>query len=250
MARRPIASSVSVARIAAIARALGDLSGRMVFIGGAIAPLLQTNPVIPKVRATDDVDAIVATTTYAEAGELADRLRERQFRQDIADATHAHRWRAPDGTPFDVVPTGEHMGGTGSQFDTMAIETAVEAEIDAGLIIRHASAAGFLALKWAAFWDRGAEDPFESHDLEDILALMVSRDAIVDEVKHAPPKMRNAVRRGFQWLAESRDYDDLLAAHLGNARPYQGIASLLRQRVNDVMDATGEKDRRGGLTEL
>jgi hypothetical protein len=119
----------------------------------------------------------------------------------------------------------------------MVIETAVEAEIEPRLIIRHASAAGFLALKWAAFWDRGAKDPFESHDLEDILALLVSRDSIVDEVKKSPTDIQEAVRRGFRWLVETRDYEDLLAAHLGNARPSQGIASLLRQRVNEMMDS-------------
>jgi predicted nucleotidyltransferase len=225
----------TVARIAAVARALGELSNDVVFIGAALAPLLQTNPVIPRVRPTDDVDAIVASTDYASYGALETRIRALGFRTEITDQKHVHRWRAPDGTLFDLVPIGVHIGGTGGGWDAVALETAVETEVEAGVRIRHASAPGFLALKWAAFWDRGVQDPFGSPDLEDILALMVSRDEIVAEFNDSPPHVRDHIRDGLRWLQGSEHYEDLVAAHLSNATAFTHVAASLRNNVRLMM---------------
>jgi len=211
------------------------MSAEVVFIGGAIAPILQTHPALARVRATKDVDAVVASTHYANYHGLETRMRDLGFKTDISDAKHVHRWRAPDGTPFDLVPAGEHLGGTGSKWDRMALQTGVETEIEPGLKIQHASAPGFLALKWAAFHDRGADDPFSSHDLEDILALTVSRETVAREVQEAPRNIQEHVREGFSWLLGSADYDDLVAAHLGNAQSFKHVATVLRQRIERMI---------------
>jgi hypothetical protein len=203
--------------LVAVAEALGALRDRVVFIGGAIAPLLQTAPAAGRIRPTDDVDGLVASASYAAAGRLDAELRALGFHQamDAHHAHHAHRWRAPDGTPFDLVPSGAHLGATGSPWDRIAIETAVTTEVAPGVRARHASAPAFLALKWAAFLDRGAADPFASHDLEDILALLASRPAIEEGVARAPAELRRFIaERAGRFLAQPA-HRDLLAACLG-----------------------------------
>lgn len=223
--------SPSLAHIAQIARALGDLSADVVFIGGAIAPLLQTHPAILNVRPTKDVDAVVASTSYGSFQAVRDKLVARGFKIDQSNPSHAHRFISPDRIPFDLVPAGDHLGATGSECDRLAIETSVNAEIEPGLWIRHASAPAFLALKWAAFKDRGMTDPFQSHDLEDILALVISRQGIVNECSEAPETIRNQIRVGFQWLAKDPGYDDLVAGHLANAQSFQEMAAQLREII-------------------
>lgn len=42
-----------------VAEALGDLREQLVFVGGAVAGLLVTDPLSDPVRATKDVDAVV-----------------------------------------------------------------------------------------------------------------------------------------------------------------------------------------------
>lgn len=42
-----------------VAEALGDLREQVVFVGGAVAGLLVTDPLADSVRATRDVDAVV-----------------------------------------------------------------------------------------------------------------------------------------------------------------------------------------------
>jgi len=225
----------SISRVAGVARALGELSGDVVFIGGAIAPLLQSNPVMPQVRPTDDVDALVASTSYGSHGAMEDKMRALGFKTESSDLKHVHRWRTPDGTPFDLVPAGEHLGGTGGVWDRAALDTAVKTQLEPGLVIRHASATGFLALKWAAFWDRGAGDPFRSEDLEDILALLVSRDSIVLEFHAAPRDVQEHIRKGLNWLKRNNDYADLVAAFLGSAAAFSHAAALLRERIAEML---------------
>jgi predicted nucleotidyltransferase len=227
----------SLALVAAVARALGELRERVVFIGGAIAPLLQQEPPYPVSRPTDDVDAIAVTTSYADFDRLQERLRSKQFKE-MPDAEHAHRWSAPDaeGTKFDLVPVGQHLGASGNPWDEAALASAVETEIEPGLVIRHVSAPGFLALKFAAFQDRGSDDPYTSHDLEDIFALIASRPGIVAEIASAPPEIRAFLIEWVRRLTARDDLDDLLPAHLGNVARTRAATVILatRDRLNAI----------------
>lgn len=213
-----------------MAGTLGDLNLQLVYIGGAIAPLLQTEPPFPAARVTKDVDAIAMTTSYAVYTTLTVAMRERGFREDTGGA-HVHRWIGPDGIAFDLVPAGRHLGASGQEWDRVAVESAVSLEIASGVWIRHASAPAFLALKWAAYDDRGANDPFASHDLEDILALIASRPGIVQEVRNSTPGIVAFVGAQCATLLRDADAEDLLAAHLGNAVDAAATIAVVRSRL-------------------
>ena len=49
----------------AVARAVGDLRDQLVFVGGAVAGLLVTDPLADAVRATRDVDAVIRASRAA-----------------------------------------------------------------------------------------------------------------------------------------------------------------------------------------
>ena len=218
-------------RVATVARALSDLRSEVVFIGGAIAPLLQIDPPFLEARITSDVDAVTATHKYLDSERLRERLQELGFRQNPAEAKHAHRWRDPSGIPFDLVPTGKHLGAIDNRWDVLGIETAIEASLREGVSIRHVTAPVFLAQKWAAHHDRGAADPWGSHDLEDILALLVSRPSLVAEIAKAPPELRSYV------AAQARDFlsdphaEDLMAGHLNNAQDREAAIDRVRDAL-------------------
>jgi predicted nucleotidyltransferase len=227
----------SVQRLARVARALGPLNARLVFIGGAVAPILQTDPPFSSARVTKDVDAVAATGSASDHAALQEGLRAQGFREAMSEA-HAHRWRAPDDSIFDLVPAGDHLGASGQLWDKIAIETATELQLEVDLAIRHANAPTFLALKWAAFRDRGATDPFNSHDLEDIIGVIASRPGIEDEVHVAPDAVRTFVREQMGWLAQHRDFEDLLAANLSRVIGGGAVARVTRERIEAMIENT------------
>jgi predicted nucleotidyltransferase len=221
----------SLERVASVAAELGDLARRVVFVGGAIAPLLQTDPPFPRARLTTDVDGIIASTTYADQERLRVKLNDRGFRQGM-DAEHVHRWVSPSGIPFDLVPAGSHLGGSGNPWDAIALETAIALDLGNGVAIKHVSASAFLAQKWAAHHDRGRGDPLASSDLEDILALLASRPGIVEELAAAPSVLREYVNQQAREFLHGRDAEDLLAAHLNTAQDPASTIEVVRTLLN------------------
>lgn len=231
--------TLALAKLRRIAMALGAVGERVVFIGGAIAPLLQTDQRLLRVRPTKDVDAIAASTSYTDFDQFQRELRTRGFREAAmaAGATggHAHRWIAPnDGGFFDIVPGGAHFGGTGSMTDVYALSSRISVDLaEPGLaepghgapcVVRHASAVAFLALKWAAFNDRGKADPFASHDLEDIVAVILSRPMLAAEYDAAPESIRHLIATATNALLSDPNAEELLHAQLNGLGTQAGNA--------------------------
>ena len=229
------AAPPSLANIARVAEALGDLRDQVVFIGGAIAPILQTNPPFPRIRPTNDVDGIIASASYSDAQKIDEELLRRGFRHDTSDTAHINRWISPNqAVPFDLVSAGRHSGASGNPWDRRAIETASCRELYPALEIRHANAPAFLALKWAAHTDRGKYDPRQSSDLEDIMALIASRPALVDEVRCAPDDIRDCLMLMAVELLADENIDELLNAHLTNAHPKREVVQIVRARLQEM----------------
>jgi hypothetical protein len=236
-----VSVSPSIAPIVSVALALGPWRERVVFIGGAIAPLLQTDPPFPHVRATDDVDAVATTANYTEHAQLEQCLRDAGFRHASVMGTdqrtqHAHRWVSPAGVLFDLVPSGEHLGASGNKWDTIAIETAVTTAVD-GVEIRHVNAPGFLVLKWAAYLDRGADKPMDSIDIEDIVALLVSRPPILEEIAASSGDIRRFLRDRAAEFVSHIDFADSLDAHLNNAENRIAVTEIARKTVQAIAHA-------------
>lgn len=226
-------SAPSVDRIVAVVRELGALANDVVFIGGAIAPLLHTSSPLPHPRPTKDVDGVLASRRYVDAGRLHRSLRALGFSHDVSHKGHMHRWISPSGVIFDLVPAGDHAGGSGSTWDAEAIASAVETTVD-GATFRHASAPAFMAMKLAALHDRGADDLRGSHDLEDILALIASRETIVGDVKDASSAIRARLRAFANAYLASGIAEEVAAGHLNNADDRAATLRSTLERIRGI----------------
>ncbi len=72
----------NVVMLELVARHLGDrLRRELVFIGGAVAGLLITDPALPSIRPTEDVDLIVETLTRADYHRIEQALMVQGFNQ-------------------------------------------------------------------------------------------------------------------------------------------------------------------------
>lgn len=83
---------VNIAMIAAVARHLGELREKVVFVGGCATGFFISDPAMPEVRATQDVDVIVEVASRLDYYRLEEELRQRGFKQDMTENAPVCRW--------------------------------------------------------------------------------------------------------------------------------------------------------------
>lgn len=207
---------IAEARIRRVAQALGPVRERLVFIGASVLPLLvDVEARLSTPRATKDVDAVAGTIRYTEQHDIEMALRTAGFKDDMHG--HIGRWHAPFGEIFDLSYAGQHLGGTGSAVDMMAIATAIVLPGDPP--IRHVNGVGLFLMKTAAFGDRGTSAPHDSKDLADLAVLLVGRSVLHEAVASADPATRQAVRDAATRLLENADLAGALRSHFRDRQP-------------------------------
>ena len=143
-------------RLVRTARLLKPLLGELVFVGGQVAELLVTDTAAVRLRPTDDVDVVVPVTTRGAYYELQMRLITLGFAPDQRVGAPICRMRTVDDLLLDVLPLDDAILGFSNRWYPYAMESATNLMLEAGLIIRVASGAAFLAMKWVAFASRRA----------------------------------------------------------------------------------------------
>lgn len=212
-----------------MAQALGPLCDRVVFVGGCATGLLLTDQNLMDVRATEDVDAIVEVATLAGYHALAGDLMQRGFKQTMADNTPPFRWYWQR-MQLDLVPLDEQVLGFANRWYRAGFAAALQTEVAAGLVLRHLSAPHFLATKFEAFTDRGQNDVYTSHDLEDIMTVIEGRSELAQELAVANADVRQHVADSIARLLANPDFNNALAGLLSQ----QDREPLVRLRLQQL----------------
>jgi hypothetical protein len=88
------ANDPNVVLLEVVAERLGDdLRDEMVFVGGAVAGLLITDPAMPAIRPTEDVDLLCQAVVLADYHRVEKALRTRGFVQDMRPQAPICRWQ-------------------------------------------------------------------------------------------------------------------------------------------------------------
>ena len=221
------ANDPNVALLEIVAERLGDdLRDELVFVGGAVAGLLITDPAMPAIRPTDDVDTICQALALADYHRIETRLRARGFVQDLTAEAPICRWRIKH-VAVDVMPTLEKILGFSNRWYPLALATAQPIALPSGRPIRLLTAPVFLATKLEAFDGRGKGDFLFSHDLEDLLAVIDGRASLLDECRASPPELREYLAARLASLLATRDFVDALSGHLpGDAASQERLPEL------------------------
>jgi hypothetical protein len=209
---------------------LGDLTERMVFLGGCATGLLLTDPAAPEPRPTGDVDVITEVMSRAAYYQLADELRAAGFVEDQTDGAPLCRWRS-EGILLDVMPTDPDILGFGNRWYTPALAASEPIGLPSGTPIRVVTAPFFLATKLEAFDGRGNGDFLLSHDIEDLVTVIDGRPERVDEVVRAEPALRGYLARRFAELLGSTVFLDALPGHLPPDFASQARLPLILKRL-------------------
>ncbi|MBX3586941.1 MAG: hypothetical protein KF796_09855 [Ramlibacter sp.] len=214
-----------------MARAMGSLCDQVVFVGGCATGLLVDDADLMDVRPTEDVDAIVQVASLAAYHRLAKGLMERGFTQTMADNTPPFRWFW-NRMQLDLVPLDDKVLGFANPWYRVGFEAALSVELAAGFKVRHLSAPHFLATKFEAFKDRGQNDVYASHDLEDIMTVMEGRAAVVQEVVAANDAVSTHVGRSVAALLNTPTFHDALPGLLSDPEREPTVKARLAQISN------------------
>ena len=226
---------VNIQMITTVARRLGNLREKVVFVGGCATGLFITDPAMPEVRVTKDVDVIIDITTRMEYLKLEADLRNKGFRNDISEDAPLCRWLV-NGIKVDVMPTQEDILGFSNHWYLPAIENANYVQLEKELAIKLVTPPYFLATKIEAFKGRGEGDYMASHDMEDIITVLDGRREIVDEIKSSSDELKTFLSRTFRIFLTDENFLDaipgqLLPDHANQAR-LPRLLKLLEEIAN------------------
>ncbi|GAA3976433.1 nucleotidyl transferase AbiEii/AbiGii toxin family protein [Hymenobacter antarcticus] len=195
-------------RLMAIARALGPLRERVVFVGGAIVNLYSTSATrTPEPRITDDVDCIVEVAPRTAFYALEEELRALGFANDVASGVIC-RWQF-QGLTVDVMPTEPEILGFSNPWYPAGFTRAIAYALPDATAIRILSPVYFVATKLVALRDRGWDELRMSQDLEDLVHVVDNRSELTAEIAAASADVRADIQ---QRLAELLTHPDFLEA--------------------------------------
>jgi hypothetical protein len=211
--------------------ALGDLVHDVVFVGGQMVPFFITDRGLHRMRPTDDVDVVVECRTRPAYHEFAQRLNARGFHFDQSPGAPVCRYRTTDGQVLDAVPVDGAILGFHNQWYPLVMDTAVSVDLTAGVKIRSAHPVALLATKWEAFLDRGYNDPFSSHDLEDLLMFTAGRPELANEIQSLPMEVRGFITASARMLLAAPWFDDVLEGTFPDAQRLPRVLLEIRARI-------------------
>jgi predicted nucleotidyltransferase len=214
-----------------MAHAMGDLREQVVFVGGCATGLLITQPWVADARPTEDVDAIVEVASLASYHALARQLMQRGFKQTMAENTPPFRWYW-NRMQLDLVPLDEKILGFANRWYKPGFEAAINATLLNGMQLRHLSAPYFTATKLEAFTDRGNNDVYLSHDLEDIISVVDGREELLFELTAAPKEVREYVAQSFQEILKHPDFINVFPGIVSQSMR----AGLVLQRLQRISE--------------
>lgn len=112
---------------------------------------------------------------------------------------------APDLT-LDVMPQDPSVLGFSNRWYTEGARAAQQYKLPSGHLVKALSPLYFVATKLEAFRGRGGGDYLTSHDLEDVIAVLVAHPALLDELRHLTDEAGRYVREELRRLARDEDF--------------------------------------------
>ena len=230
-----MSNQLNLPALQAVARALGPLRPRVVFVGGSTAGLYTTVPKAPESRFTNDVDCIIEVVPRMAYYTLEEELRALGFVNDQT-AKVICRWQV-DGLVVDIMPLhADNILGFSNPWYPEGFAHAIAFRLPDETSILIMPAVYFLATKLAALRSRGMRDIRLSSDLEDILYLVDNRPELALEVAAAAATVRPYLAAEITQLLRHPELPEAIDGYL----PYGSgttRSALLQQRLRAIVTA-------------
>jgi predicted nucleotidyltransferase len=193
-----------------IAKALGELNQEVVFMGGAMVSLYIDDKAAEDIRPTKDIDLTFQVTTVGKLEGLRVKLNQKGF-METSDEKIMCRFKY-ENLMVDVMSTREVGWAPSNPWFKPGFEKSVVVNLD-GQEIKILPLPYFLASKMGAFFDRGVQDLYASHDLEDIVYIFNYTSDLAEQVLAADPDVAQYLKDSVQKIVEN---DKIMAAIPGH----------------------------------
>lgn len=207
---------------------LGEISDRVVFVGGCIPAFYVNQEKFEEPRPTEDIDCIIELVSLSHHQELEVALRAKGFRNVPSMIA---RWEY-QGIVVDIMPTDKAILGFSNRWYDSAIRAAKVTSLPGGTKCKILDLPHFFATKFEALSGRG-EDLRLSKDLEDIVYVLNGCETVVPELLAGTKAVRAFLSEQFSKLKSLKNFDEILAAHL--SRENQRRTSIIVQRIESVI---------------
>jgi predicted nucleotidyltransferase len=218
-----------------MAARLGDLLPRLVFVGGSTVGLFITDPLLPAVRVTRDVDVITEATSRQDYHQIEERLRTLGFAPDMRPDAPICRWCNGE-LILDLMPADENILGFANRWYQDAIASAQTVTLPSNHCLQVISPPYFLATKLEAFHGRGKGDYWTSHDMEDIICVVDGRAEIVTEVAQADSNLRSYLQQQFETMLANAHFREAISGFLPGDAVSQARVPRILQRLRAMAD--------------
>jgi len=212
---------------------LDQLDQRFIIVGGAIVGLLVDHPELIDFRPTKDVDILVEVASRIDYSRLEEKLRALGLRHDTSEDAPICRWIVNPSAKLDVLPLNADILGFSSEWFEEAWEHPQKITLEERNI-ETISPVYLIASKLAAFTNRGNQDFWMSHDLEDLITVIDGRESIVDEIQHSKKDVREYIANTLCDYLNETDFIQALPAYLDSDLASQERLPSLCQKMDRI----------------
>jgi len=228
--------SATIDFIKIIAKALGELNDKAVFVGGATVPFYL--PAIYEARVTEDIDVVMEIMGRTASWANDEKLREKGFKHDTSEGAPVCRWIFRD-FKVDVMSSDVSALGFTNKWYKEGVERAIEVVSDP-VKVRIFSLPYFIASKLEAFKNRGKSDYIASSDMEDIIAVLeVSTEKMFEDViSETSEELKKYLKEEFRELLKTSDFIDALPGAVFNKANDKKAVQNIIQRLETFIKET------------
>jgi len=214
-----------------IALALGELNEDVVFVGGAIVSMYIDDPSAEDVRPTKDIDITFDISSYSELELIREKLNEKGFIQSHEDDVIC-RFRFGE-IKVDVMSTHPVGWAPANKWFKTGFYKAEKIVIE-NQPINILPLPYFLATKFAAFFDRGIEDPIISKDFEDIVYLLSYCSNWVEQIKKInDEQLMEYLKESCSTIIMEQRLQDAILAHIFYELQMERFA-MIKEQITEL----------------
>ena len=192
---------VNLEQLRRIATRIGKLRGQVMFLGGAILPLLVPEPLASDIRVAKDVDMMIHADTKADLWAFEDQLWDVGLKRSSTGA--ACKWRVED-LHVDVMTTEPDTVDFNNHWGREAVREKQQHDLGGGLVINAIRSTHYLAVKIDAFYRRGYGDHQASNDIYDILLVLRGCPNLEADFRHhTSPELQAHLARELTAIANA-----------------------------------------------